>query len=154
MGVAPVNKSIATHGIFRKVQHCPSLWALLQPSSGDTLCHRRIWHLSASIASGCPGIKGPVPPPVSMDSRSMEATPLIVNRSIQIKRWHKSQSFSKSSSSSTGGSTKSIHCGSRSSMPTARRYASSGSRLPINAVATCTAPVTQNPEVRICPGRC
>jgi len=37
--------------------------------------------------SGCPGIKGPVPPPVSMDARSVGIPMRYVNRSIRMKRF-------------------------------------------------------------------
>jgi hypothetical protein len=38
-------------------------------------------------AAGCPGIKGPVPPPVSMDAVSVGMPPPSVNRFIAIKRY-------------------------------------------------------------------
>lgn len=37
--------------------------------------------------SGCPGIKGPVPPPVLMDGASVGIAEALVNRFIRMKRF-------------------------------------------------------------------
>src|SRR5690606_2757768 len=60
-----------------------------RPSSGGPTGPRRNWHRDGALPpSGCPGVVGPVPQPVSMDARSLPRAASIVNRFIRMKRWN------------------------------------------------------------------